>query len=96
MIQAIGAIGSSNFQNDKEYKLIISELTQLGIKPTGKKPIDKARLEEEKEKLMQMLKTQSEKRPADDNKNTQIARLEEERPGAVTLAELNKYLHGIK
>lgn len=97
MVPGISAIGSSgNFNPDPEYVRILQELYQLGIKPTGRKRIDKKRLEEEKQKIAQKIETKLNSTKSDDNKvNKDRAILEEERLGAMTVGELNKILHGI-
>ena len=97
MVQAIGAIGNSdNFHIDPEYVRILQELYKLGIKPTGNKQIDKAKLDDEKRKLAQRIQDKLENtKIADNQTDNERTRLEEERLGAMTVGELNRILHGI-
>ena len=92
MIQAIGPIGGVE---DPEYKRIIEELRKLGIRPTGKKFIDKARLTEAKsEQAEKMLESKIQK-SNDDNTDKEREQLERVKIGAMQLAELNKILLNI-
>lgn len=97
MIQAIGAIGNENPYKDPEYIKIIQELGRLGVAPTGNKRVDKARLESEKLKLAQKIneKIQQAAPQEEQNDKVQRSKMEEERVGAMTVAELNKILHGL-
>lgn len=104
MVSAIGAIRGHNYM-DYEYTQIIMELYQLGIKPSGNKQTDKARLQAEKAKIVKQIKQKSEnvqqaekKQQTDEKDKTEFlekASLEEERLGAKTVGELNKILHGL-
>ena len=98
MIQGIGAIGGKeNVYNDPEYRKIIQELFKLGLAPTGNKNADKARLETEKQKIAQkIIQKAQEQQPTHSNDNVQRAQMEEQKLGAMNVAELNKLLHGIK
>lgn len=97
MIQGIGAVGKENVYNDPEYRQIIQELFKLGLAPTGNKNADKARLETEKRKIAQkIMQKMQEQQPVQQNDNVQRAQMEEQRLGAMNVAELNKLLHGIK
>ena len=97
MVQAIGAVGNNGNCADPEYVKILMELRKLGIKPTGKKQVDKARLEEEKKKLAEKIhdKIENKQNVQNDNSNVERAKMEEQRLGAMTVAELNKILLGI-
>ena len=74
----------------------------LGITPSGNKSSDKARLQIEKEKLVNKITQQNQQ---DDNfletlikvnEDTSAKQaLEEQRLGAMSLAELNKYYFGL-
>ena len=100
MVMSVGAIGNENHYIDYEHMKIIQELYRLGIKPTGIKELDKAKLKAEKEKIINQIKQKAENIEQTDkieNKETiEKARLEEERLGAKTVSELNKILHGLK
>lgn len=100
----IGAIGSVNNRGgiDQEYQRIMYELGSLGLQPTGDKGADKARLEAEKGKIVDKInekideKTQAkgadfqEAMAASQQENMMREKLEEQRLGAMTVAELNK------
>ena len=97
MVQAISAIGNRNPYNDPEYMKIIQELLQLGLAPTGSKQIDKGRLETEKQKLAQKIEEKVQEQNVS-SQNTGIAersQMEVQKLGAMTVAELNKILHGL-
>ena len=107
MVAAIGAIGGNHYI-DYEYIKILQELYKLGIKPTGIKEIDKARLQVEKEKIIKQNKQKAENvQPADniqqtdktaqtdENESVERAQMAEEMLGAKTVSELNKILHGL-
>lgn len=97
MIQGIGAIGKENSFKDPEYMRIIQELFKLGLAPTGNKNVDKTRLETEKHKLAQkIMRKMQEQQQVQQNDNVQRTQMEEQRLGAMNVAELNKLLHGIK
>ena len=96
MSMSIGAIGSNSQLNDPEYIFIAHELQKLGIKPTGKKNIDQTRLLAEKKKLVQHIQEKMETKQPENNPDAEkMANLELQRPGAMTVAELNKILHGL-
>lgn len=97
MVQGISAIGNSgNFNIDPEYLRILQELYKLGIKPTGNKQIDKAKLEEEKQKIIQRIQDKIETSKNTENKeDKERVQMEEERLGAKTVGELNRILFGI-
>ena len=96
MIQAIGAIGGNRNLNDPEYMKIIQELLQLGITPTGNKATDKAKLETEKKRIAEEIQKKAQQvNPQQTQDTTQRAQLEERKLGAMTVAELNKILHGL-
>ena len=96
MIQAIGAIGGNSNLNDPEYVKILQELRQLGVQPTGNKNVDKARLEAEKQKIAEQIQEKAQQiNPQQQQDMLQRTQLEEQRLGAMTVAELNKILHGL-
>ena len=100
----IGAIGAVNSRGgiDQEYQRIMYELGTLNLQPTGDKGVDKARLEAEKGKIVDKInekideKTQAkgsdfqEAMVASQQENMMREKLEEQRLGAMTVAELNK------
>ena len=103
MIQAISAINS---QCDPEYLRIIQELIKLGITPSGNKSIDKAKLQQAKEELIQKIQKKEQEygkkelqvqiiEPAQETQNSHRAELEEQKLGAMTIAELNKLYFGL-
>ncbi len=97
MIQAIGAIGGNSNLNNPEYVRILQELKQLNIRPTGDINVDKARLEVEKQKLAQKIEEKIEDKniPAQNNEMAERSQMEIQKLGAMTVAELNKILHGL-
>lgn len=99
MIQAISPI--MNPYSDPEYLRILQELMRLGIAPTGSKDVDKAKLAEAKAELIEKIKqkeTHSQKQelqvqpitPVDTVQDSKRAEMEEQRLGAMNIAELNK------
>ena len=95
MVQAIGAIGNNFNRVDPEYTRILMELYKLNVKPSGDKEIDKAKLEEEKHKLAEKIQQKFDVETPEKNNNSDKAKLEEQRLGAMTVGELNKVLHGL-
>jgi len=96
MVQAISSIGRDNPFSDPEYIKIVQELYQLGIAPTGNKNVDKARLESEKQKLAQKIEQKMQEQASSQNIDPQRNQMEEERLGAMNVAELNKILLGLR
>lgn len=105
MALQIAKIGGVN-NIDYEHQRIIQELLSIGISPTYEKSADKAKLEAEKVKLVEKISNKcstSEKEPKPEFKDVIVAyqpdgnrvKLEEERLGAMTLAELNKIYFGL-
>lgn len=100
MIHAISPIGS---YSDPEYLRILRELMKLGIAPSGNKAVDKGKLERAKEELVQKIqnkefeqqKKELQIQPLEAAKEVEKSRLEELRPGAMTVAELNRLYFGI-
>lgn len=89
MIQAVGAI---NHYTDPEYIKILMELRKLGITPSGNKTIDRGKLVQEKHRLEEKFEV---KTPVTDKNQVERELLEENRPGATALAEINKILLGL-
>lgn len=94
MIQPVGAIGSEYGKFDSEYMMILMEMRKLGLTPTGNKAVDKATLEAEKMKLAQKIQAKTEDKSPEKTDNSREM-LEEQKLGAMTVAELNKILHGL-
>ena len=92
---------------DYEYYKIIQELRALGISPTGDKNTDKARLEAEKQKLVEKItekkaEISEEKELSFDDIVVQTYQVSAERQemeekllGAMTIAEWNRIYFGI-
>ncbi len=104
MVAAINAISSSGY--DAEYQRILQELMRLGISPSGNKTIDKGKLEQAKTELIQKIqnKNQEEEKnelqvetigAVQDSQDSKRAQMEEQRLGAMTIAELNRMYFGI-
>ena len=98
MVAAVQAIHSA--YSDPEYLRILQELMKLGIAPSGNKSIDKTKLEQAKAELIQKIQTRQEEEQKQNlqveaTKDTQRAQLEELRPGATTIAELNRLYFGL-
>lgn len=100
MVAAVHAIGS---YSDPEYLRILQELMKLGIAPSGNKSIDKAKLEQAKTELIEKIQTKQNEeqkqsiqvQPLEAIQDTQRSRMEEQRLGAMTVAELNRMYFGI-
>ena len=104
MVAAINAISSSGY--DAEYQRILQELMRLGISTSGNKTIDKGKLEQAKTELIQKIqnKNQEEEKnelqvetigAVQDSQDSKRAQMEEQRLGAMTIAELNRMYFGI-
>lgn len=102
----VAAIGAINSYEDPEYLRILSELMKLGIAPSGNKSIDKTKLEQAKAELVQKIQTKHQEeekqslqiQPLEgvmDTQDSKRAQMEEERLGAMTVAELNKFYFGL-
>lgn len=89
MIQAVSAI---SHYSDPEYIRILMELRKLGIASSGNKSIDRQRLAEEKRRLEEKFEVNT---PEPNKNQTEREILEENRPGATALAEINKILLGL-
>ena len=91
-----------NYHNDIEYQRIIQELRALGIQPSGNKASDKARLQIEKNKLINKI-AEKEQQSEDFlvtlmqvQEDTSFRQdMEEQRLGAKSVAELNRMYFGI-
>lgn len=103
MVLAVGAISS---YSDSEYLRILQELRKLGIASTGNKSVDKGKLEQAKTELINKIQNKQEEEQkqvlqapvieaVDGTEYTQRAEMEEQRLGAMTVAELNKIYFGL-
>lgn len=99
----ISAISSINSYSDPEYLRIMQELMRLGIAPSGNKTVDKSKLEAAKTELIQKIQIKQEEeqkqelqvQPLEAAQDTQRAQMEEQRLGAMNVAELNKIYFGL-
>ena len=102
----VAAVGAINSYSDPEYLRILQELMKLGIAPSGNKSIDKGKLEQAKTELIQKIQIKHKEedkqslqvQPLEevmDTQNSKRAQMEEERLGAMTVAELNRMYFGI-
>lgn len=91
---------------DQEYLRIIQELQKLGLKPTGNKSTDTSRLADAKAQLIERIQSQNNAEnnqalgiqtlsPVEEIENVQKSEMEEQRLGAMTIAELNKLYFGL-
>lgn len=103
MVAGIGAVHSFE---DAEYLRILSELMKLGIAPSGNKSVDKTKLEQAKAELIQKIQTKQQEEEKQsiqfsplaavmESQDSKRAQMEEERLGAMTVAELNKFYFGL-
>lgn len=99
MIQAISPI--INPYSDPEYLKTLQELMKLGISPSGNKNADKAKLEEAKTELIQKIQHKEESNQqhslqvqpigaVDNVQDSKRTEMEQQRLGAMNIAELNK------
>lgn len=103
MVHAITSISQYSQYSDPEYLKIIRELQQLGIAPTGNKSTDKSKLQEAKIELVQKIQVKQEEEQKQELQvqtisgiqDSQRTQMENERIGAMTVAELNKIYFGL-
>ena len=105
MIQALGA--ASGLSIDAEYLRIIQELRSLGLQPSGNKAIDAQKLAQAKSELIQRIHKKEETtnshqelgvqviNQVDETEFAQKSEMEEQRLGAMTIAQLNKIYFGL-
>lgn len=103
MIQALGIASGLNI--DAEYLRIIQELRALGLYPSGNKITDAQKLAKAKIELTYKIKTKKEEKNLEqelkkqvsneNNENSKMSELEEQRLGAMTVAMLNKIYFGL-
>ena len=101
-ILLIQAISSLNPSIDSEYLRIIQDLRSLGLNPSGNKNTDKFKLEQAKKELIDKIQTKDNSNqqskteefqkifPVEDTSDSVRAEMEEQRLGAMNIAELNK------
>ena len=92
MIQAIRPIGQDY---DSEFLRIAQELRKYGLQPSGNPQVDKGRLESAKTEFVSDLQERYDIGLPEFEENPQRASMEEERPGAMAVAQLNRILLGI-
>ena len=106
LVAAISSLNPYMPSIDSEYMRILMELHRLGISPSGNKSVDKAKLEQAKAELITKIQNKEKENhqaalgvqtidPVEDNQNAQRAEMEEQRLGAMTVAELNRLYFGI-
>ena len=105
MIQALG--NASGLSIDSEYLRIIQELRRLGLNPTGNKSADAQRLAQAKAELVQRIQKKEEISNSqqelgvqiisqvDESEYIQRSEMEEQRLGAMNVAQLNKIFFGL-
>lgn len=103
MVSAINLFGSNY---DPEHYKILQELMKLGISPSGNPSIDKSKLQQAKNELIEKIQAKQEQSsdnefsaqviaPVDFTQDPQRADMELQRLGAMTVAELNRLYFGI-
>lgn len=102
MVTPVGAINISarGAYNDPEYMRIMQDLRALGLTPSGNKDADKAKLQQAKAELIQKIQEKDNEHnnslqvqtiaPIDEVQDNKRAELEEQRLGAMRIAELNR------
>jgi hypothetical protein len=105
LVQAIG--NYKGLSIDAEYIRMMAELRSFGLSPSGNKNTDAQKLAQAKAELVQRIhkqdnisNSQSELgiqviNQVDESENTQRSEMEEQRLGAMTVAELNKIYFGL-
>ena len=99
MLQAVSRI--NGLSSDAEYVRIIQELRALGIAPSGNKAVDAQKLTQAKNELVQRIKNREETNemqelnvqvlsPVDETQYAEKSEMEEQRLGAMTVAQLNR------
>ena len=105
MVQSIG--NSNGYSNNAEYMRIMQELRSFGISPSGNQAKDAQKLNEAKNQLVQRLQQKEDIPQAQQDLGVQVinqvdesefakrSELEEQRLGAMNIAELNKFYFGL-
>lgn len=91
MILPVGKISSNTYLEKEE---VARKLLALGLSPSGNLEIDRSRLKKTEEKKVEKFEIQ-EKEILKDERQAKKEMMEEERLGAVNLAELNKIYHNM-
>lgn len=105
-VKLVLAINAINSYSNPEYLRILQELRKLGIAPTGNLAVDKGKLEQAKTELINKIQNKQEEEQkqvlqapvieaVDSTEYAQRAEMEEQRLGAMTVAELNRLYFGI-
>ena len=104
MLQAIGSAGGLNI--DAEYLRIMQELRRLGLTSTGNKDADAQRLAQAKAELIDRIKNSENQDRSqslgvqvvgavDEAENAKRSEMEEQRLGAMNVAQLNRIFFGL-
>lgn len=106
MLQVLGV--ASGYHIDAEYMRILQELRALGISPTGNKSTDAQRLTQAKAELVQRIHHKQEENvnsyknlgvqvipQVDESEYIQRSEMEEQRLGAMSVAQLNRIYFGL-
>ena len=105
MIQALG--NASGLVIDAEYLRIIQELRALGLTPTGNKSTDAQRLAKAKAELVQRIQNKEDNANSQKELGVQVinqvdeseyairSEMEEQRLGAMSVAQLNRIFFGL-
>ena len=105
MVQAVG--NNNGLGIDAEYMRMMRELHSFGLSPSGNKTIDAQRLNQAKTELVQRLQNNNDNSDSqqslgvqvigqvDESENIQRSEMEEQRLGAMNIAQLNKLYFGL-
>ena len=105
MIQALGK--ASGLSIDAEYLRILQEMRAMGLVPTGNKSVDAQKLARAKNELVQRILKKEETTSSqqelgvqvinqvDESEYAQRSEMEEQRLGAMNVAQLNKIFFGL-
>lgn len=105
MVQAVGS--NNGLGIDAEYMRLMRELRSFGLSPSGNKAIDSERLNQAKTELVQRLQKNNENSDSsqglgvqvinqvDGSEYVQRSEMEEQRLGAMNVAQLNRLYFGL-
>ncbi len=104
MLSVISA--ASGYNIDSEYLRIIGEMRRLGLTPSGDKNTDTARLTQAKTELVSKIQNKESAQntqnigvqviePVDESEYAVRAEMEEQRLGAMSVAQLNRLYFGL-
>ena len=105
MVQAVGS--NNGLGIDAEYMRLMRELHSFGLSPSGNKTIDAQRLSQAKTELVQRLQKNTENSESsqglgvqvinqvDESEYVQRSEMEEQRLGAMNVAQLNRLYFGL-